>query len=244
MSAPLRHRVCPPLRRATMMVALLFAGAASGAAPDPASQLQAKIRAHIESQLPQSGVTGSAAASRIDVGPIDARTASQTCTQLDILLPPPDRLRGKLQVGLRCDAPQQWAAWVPATVVTSVSYWVAARTLPAGTVIEAADLIQKSGDEAALPRGAVQNLDEAIGRILMSRMAPGAPLNLHSLRQQVAVQAGQTVKLLVDGGNFQITSDGRALNQALQGQVAQVRTASGAVVRGIAGAGGVVRVQY
>lgn len=205
-----------------------------------AARLQAQIRTQVEARLP----AGQAGQARIEVGALDMRTVGPHCTQLDVLLPPPDRLRGRVQVGLRCDAPQQWATWVPVTIAVSVSYWVAARALPVGTVVEATDLVQRNGDEAALPRGAVQHADEAIGRVLMSRVAEGAPLTLHSLRQQVAVQAGQTVKLVVEGGSFQITSDGRALNQALQGQVAQVRTANGAVVRGIAGAGGVVRVQY
>jgi flagella basal body P-ring formation protein FlgA len=201
------------------------------------SQLQHHVRSKVEAQL-QSGQA------RIDVGTPDMRNVGSTCTQLDVLLPAPERLRGRVQVGLRCDAPQQWATWVPVTISVRVQYWGAARALPAGTVLQASDLVQRSGDEATLPRGTIQHLDEAVGRVLMTRVADGAPLISHSLRQQVAVQAGQTVKLLVDGGAFQITSDGRALNQALQGQVTQVRTANGAVVRGIASAGGVVRVQY
>lgn len=202
-----------------------------------AAALQQQVRTQLESRLPP-GQT------RLDIGTPDMRNVGAPCAQLDVLLPPPERLRGRVQVGLRCDAPQQWATWVPVSIVVNVTYWVAAHALPSGTVVQASDLVPRSGDASALPRGAVQHPDEAVGRILMTRLAEGAPLTAHSLRQQVAVQAGQSVKLLVDGGTFQISSDGRALNQAMQGQVAQVRTASGNVVRGIASAGGVVRVQY
>ena len=75
-------------------------------------------------------------------------------------------------------------------------------------------------------------------------LLPKKPLRAESLRLPIAVQAGQTVKLVAEGGGFQVTSDGRALNQAAVGQVAQVRTANGNVVSGIAQSVGVVAIQF
>lgn len=58
------------------------------------------------------------------------------------------------------------------------------------------------------------------------------------------VQQGQSVKLLLAGAGFTVSNEGRALNNATQGQVVQVRTASGQLVSGVARSGGVVEVAY
>nr|WP_291983235.1 flagellar basal body P-ring formation chaperone FlgA [Candidatus Accumulibacter sp. ACC005] len=59
-----------------------------------------------------------------------------------------------------------------------------------------------------------------------------------------AVQQGQSVKLQSTGAGFSVSNEGKALNNASDGQIAQVRTASGQVVSGVARPGGVVEVTY
>jgi flagella basal body P-ring formation protein FlgA len=59
-----------------------------------------------------------------------------------------------------------------------------------------------------------------------------------------AVQQGQSVRLLTSGAGFTISNEGKALNNATDGQIVQVRTASGQVVSGVARSGGVVEVTY
>ena len=55
---------------------------------------------------------------------------------------------------------------------------------------------------------------------------------------------GQSVKLVSQGPGFKVSSDGRAINNALEGQIAQVRSASGQVISGVARAGGIIEVNY
>jgi flagella basal body P-ring formation protein FlgA len=64
------------------------------------------------------------------------------------------------------------------------------------------------------------------------------------LRTPFAVQQGQSVKLVSAGPGFRVTAEGRALVNASQGQVAQVRTASGQTVSGIAMGDGSVEVRF
>jgi flagella basal body P-ring formation protein FlgA len=64
------------------------------------------------------------------------------------------------------------------------------------------------------------------------------------LRQQPSVQQGQNVRLVSRGPGFQVSAEGRALNTAADGQVAQVRTSTGQTISGIARTGGVVEVRY
>jgi flagella basal body P-ring formation protein FlgA len=58
------------------------------------------------------------------------------------------------------------------------------------------------------------------------------------------VQMGQTIRLVSTGAGFQISTEGRAMNNAVVGQTVQARTLNGQLVSGIARAGGVLDVAY
>ena len=59
-----------------------------------------------------------------------------------------------------------------------------------------------------------------------------------------AVQQGQNVKTISSGAGFSVSSDGKALNNAAEGQVVQVRTNTGQTVSGIARPGGIVEISH
>jgi flagella basal body P-ring formation protein FlgA len=64
------------------------------------------------------------------------------------------------------------------------------------------------------------------------------------LRSQQVISSGQLVKLVSSGPGFTVSSEARAINNASDGQLVQVKTASGQHISGIAQAGGIVRVSY
>lgn len=224
---------------------------AQGAAQQPTTiqgpnAIQMQIQQQLQSQLDILGGTNETGAPRasVEVGPVDARIASQPCDQIDLMLPAANRLRGRIQVGVRCRSPHAWAAWVPATIQITGTYYVASHQLPPGKTLDMGDLEARTGDLSMLPPSVVQQPADVVGRVLLTSVAANQPLRAESLRLPIAVQAGQTVKLIAEGGGFQVSSDGRALNQAAVGQVAQVRTANGNVVSGIAQSAGVVAIQF
>ncbi|NWK46698.1 flagellar basal body P-ring formation chaperone FlgA [Ralstonia pickettii] len=208
--------------------------------------IQMQIQQQLQSQLDILGGTNETGAPRasVEVGPVDARVANQPCDQIDLMLPAANRLRGRIQVGVRCRSPHAWAAWVPATIQITGTYYVASHQLPPGKTLDMSDLEARTGDLSTLPASVVQQPADVVGRVLLTGVAANQPLRAESLRLPMAVQAGQTVKLIAEGGGFQVSSDGRALNQAAVGQVAQVRTANGNVVSGIAQSAGVVAIQF
>ena len=227
------------------------AAQAAQAAPMPTTiqgpnAIQMQIQQQLQSQLDILGGTNASGAPRasVEVGPVDPRVANQPCDQIDLMLPAANRLRGRIQVGVRCRSPHAWAAWVPATIQITGTYYVASHQLPPGKTLDMSDLEARTGDLSVLPPSVVQQPADVVGRVLLTSVAANQPLRAESLRMPIAVQAGQTVKLIAEGGGFQVSSDGRALNQAAVGQVAQVRTANGNVISGIAQSAGVVAVQF
>lgn len=247
--------VNPILARAQGMVRVGYAPTATAPVAQPAAApttiqgpnaIQMQIQQQLQSQLDILGGTNDAGAPRasVDVGPVDPRVANQPCDQIDLMLPAANRLRGRIQVGVRCRSPHAWAAWVPATIQITGTYYVASHQLPPGKTLDMGDLEARTGDLSLLPPSVVQQPADVVGRVLLTSVAANQPLRAESLRLPIAVQAGQTVKLVAEGGGFQVTSDGRAMNQAAVGQVAQVRTANGNVVSGIAQSVGVVAIQF
>jgi flagellar basal body P-ring formation protein FlgA len=178
------------------------------------------------------------------VGTIDPRLNVAACTAPEPFLPSGSRAWGKTSVGVRCAAPTAWIIYLKATVKVQGDYVSAAIPLAQGKVIEASDLKTVQGDLAALPSGVITNASQAIGQKLSMSVPLGAPLRKELLRSQPAIQPGQAVRLVSSGPGFKVSSEGRAIGSANDGQLVQTRTASGQTVSGIARMGGIVEVTY
>ncbi len=178
------------------------------------------------------------------VGQLDQHAQNTPCSAFEPFLPPGGRLWGKAMVGVRCLAPKVWTVYVPVQVRITGNYLVTARQLIPGQVVASADLRTQSGDLGALPANVVTDPAQAIGKTVRNGIAVGQPLRSDLLTAPWLVQQGQSVKLLSTGAGFTVTNEGKALNNATEGQIAQVRTASGQVVSGVARSPGVVEVSY
>lgn len=180
----------------------------------------------------------------ITPGQVDARISLPACAALEPSLPTGSKAWGNTTVVVRCTAPNPWTVYVRATVKVIADYVVSAKPLTQGHVLTAADLTTRSGDLSQLPPGIVTNPDQAFGRTLTASLPFGGPLRQDMLRAQAAVILNQSVKLVSSGRGFSVSTEGKALNNAEEGQLVQVRSASGSLVRGIARAGAIVEVSY
>lgn len=179
------------------------------------------------------------------VGNIDPKNGLAPCPAFEVSLPAGARVWGNTNVKVHCQGESSWNIFVPVKVRIVSDYLVTARPLALGQVITEADLAKNHGDLTSLPNGIVTEAAQAVGKSLAQSVAAGHPLRNDMLRQALVVQQGQGVKVLSKGPGFQVTGgEGKALNNAMDGQVVQVRMASGHVVSGIARAGGVVEVTY
>jgi flagella basal body P-ring formation protein FlgA len=142
------------------------------------------------------------------------------------------RIRPHVTVTVKCEAPQNWTAYVQASVSVPVTYYVAARALAPGQVLAATDIAALRGDLNSLPAGAVTQRSKLVGMRISQRIAAGRPIAMRSLSDPETVKRGQRVRIVGRGPGFEISNEGEALGTAGPGAPVQVRTASGQTLTG------------
>lgn len=182
--------------------------------------------------------------SSYSIGAINASGLPDDCRHLSVTMDANARPWGKTHVNVRCTEGSAWSLYVPVDIHVLVNYVVSAHPLIAGQVISAADIRQRQGNLADLPQGILTDLTQAIGQLSRVSLPADRPLRADMLRQPLVVKQGQNVKVVSGGIDFQVSSDGRALNNAAAGQVVQVRLASGQVLSGIAQKDGTIAIAY
>jgi len=203
------------------------------------SVVKAKITEFLETQT--IGYPGKVT---VRAGAIDPNMKLAQCSDLQVFLPAGSRAWGKTSVGARCNAPSVWTIYVQATVNVAAQYLVSAAPLAQGQVVISQDLLFESGDLTQMPAGVFTDQAQAIGRIVNISMNAGTVLRQEMLKVSPVVQQGQTVTLTTVGKGFTISAEGRAVSKANEGQVVQVKVASGQVITGIARNGGQVEVNF
>lgn len=180
----------------------------------------------------------------VQAGAIDSNLKLAQCPDVQVFMPTGSKAWGKTSVGVRCNAPNVWTIYVQATVNVIAQYLVAASPLAQGQVVTSQDIMFQSGDLTQLPAGVFTNQGQAIGRTVNISMNAGTVLRQEMLKIAPVVQQGQTVMLTTKGSGFSVSAEGLAMAKANEGQVVQVKVASGQVVTGIARNGGQVEVGF
>ncbi|MDP3088743.1 MAG: flagellar basal body P-ring formation chaperone FlgA [Methylotenera sp.] len=229
-----------------LMVATCYADAVtpsttllSQAAKQNLPAIKVKIAEFLEMQT--IGYPGKA---RVHVGAIDPNIKLVHCPDLQTFLPVGSRAWGKTSVGVRCNAPSNWTIYVQATVNVEAQYLVAAAPLAQGQVVTRQDLLFEKGDLTQMPAGVFTDMAQAIGRSVSMSMNVGTVLRQEMLKITPVVQQGQTVKVTSVGEGFSVSAEGKAMAKANEGQLVQVKVASGQIVTGIARTGGLVEVNF
>ena len=227
-----------------LLTALLLVAPVVHAAPgSPASSSRqdgAALRKLAEGflQTQSAGLPGKVS---VNIGALDPRLSLAACPAPEAFQQPGARPWGKTTVGVRCTAPA-WTVFLQAQVGVLADYVTAAVPLAQGQPIEAGQLATMQGDIAAMPNGIVTDMAQAIGRTPTVSLPAGTPLRLDSLKSRPVVQQNQAVRVVSRGENFSVSGEGKAIGNAGEGQVVQVRTPRGAIVSGTARAGGIVEV--
>jgi flagella basal body P-ring formation protein FlgA len=231
----------------TVSLALLLQSAAGGSMAQAVAAGPRQDLAVLERtvrQFMQAQTAGLPGQTSFTIDAIDSRLNLNACPAPEAFLPGGARLWGHSTVGLRCISDKPWTVFVQVQVHVIADYLVTARPLAPGQAIAASDLAQRSGDLTLLPAGILTDAAQAVGKTPSSSLGAGQALRSDLLRSPTVVQSGQSVILQTKGPGFVVRAEGKALAQAAEGQVIQVRSGSGSTVSGIAHAGGVVEVTF
>ncbi len=154
------------------------------------------------------------------------------CNVLEPFLPPGARLWGATTVGVRCAGERPWTLYLQARVSINATYFVAARQINPGETIGPNDLSPRQGDLTLLPRTVATDAGQIVGTVAVNRITSGLPIRSDLLRSAIAVQQGQTVRVVSRGSGFEVSTEGQVLTRASAGDPVQVRTRAGQVVSG------------
>jgi flagellar basal body P-ring formation protein FlgA len=226
------------------MMATALLGVAANATADGAPRQDTAALERIVLRYLQVETAGLPGQITYRAGPIDSRLALSVCVAPQAFLPAGARLWGNSTVGVRCDGDKPWSIFVPVQVHVIAEYLVTARPLSPGQPLAAGDIVARTADITLLPAGVFTDPAQAIGKTPVTSLGAGQALRAELLRAPIVVQAGQSVILQTSGPGFTVRAEGKALAQATDGQVIQVRAASGSTISGIAHNGGVVEVTF
>lgn len=207
-------------------------GSSPAAPADTVRQQDGETIRQAAIQFLQHQATGLPGKVEIKVAPAFPR-GLPACTNLDPFMPPNTRLWGRMTVGVRCSGEHPWTLYLQATITVHAPYYVAGRAINSGEVLSAADLVAHDGDLTKLPQTVITDPSQAVGAIALTRVTAGFPLRQDMLRSQSEVIVGQTVRVVAQGQDFAISSEGSAMNNAGPGQQVRVRTAGGQIITGI-----------
>jgi flagellar basal body P-ring formation protein FlgA len=227
--------------RISILAFLLFGIATSAHAAIEQAQL-AQIHNSVE-QLLRSQTTGLPGKVSFKLGALDTRLNLPACPAPEAFVPSGARLWGSVNVGVRCNGANPWTIYVPVSIRIVAGVVIAAHGLAQGRLLEAGDLALQETDLGQMPQAIVTDPGQAVGRILTISVAAGQPLRQDLLRSTPVIQQGQSVTLRAQGAGFTVSAAGKAVTNAAEGQVAQVRTPSGRTINGIARAGAIVDIQ-
>jgi flagellar basal body P-ring formation protein FlgA len=162
---------------------------------------------------------------------IDARTVLPACPALEAFLPAGAQLNGNTSVGVRCLKKHNWTLFVPVNIKVSLSLLTLNKTLQQGQIIRAEDL--GSLPSESLQTGALTDTTQAIGKVMKFGVGAGQILRYDMMRAPYTIKQGQSVQLLAKGTGFSVSSEGQALGNAAEGEIASARTASGQIISGV-----------
>jgi len=197
------------------------------------------LDAGLEQQVRQLALDGSQAATsgapRVEVlvGQLDPRLRLAPCQRIEPYLPEGTRPWGKSRIGLRCtQGSVKWNVYLPIAVKVYGRALVAANAVSAGSVITAADVAQAEVDLAEDSSAPLVDAESVVGRTAARSLKAGQSLRAGYLKPRQYFAAGELVTVLAQGHGFSVASEGQALTNGIEGQLARVRTESGRVLTG------------
>lgn len=164
------------------------------------------------------------------------------CFRHELFVPAGSRLWGKTRVGVKCDQPGSWTAYLAVTVSVTGRYLVSARKINRGQTMTVGDFVTKVGDLTELPATVLTDPQRVLGQRARVSLAARQALRADHLQQIPVIRQGERVRVIARGSGFSAAAEGVALNNAGAGEPIKVRIANGKTLHGVARKAGVVEL--
>ena len=137
---------------------------------------------------------------------------------------------GNMTIGVQCDNKK---SFMQIYVAVSGHYLIAKQPITAGSVITE-DLIDlKSGWLDKLPSSVILNKSDVLNYIATRNINQNETIKMAMLQKNWLVKAGQIVKVIIDDEDYQVTTNGKALNNAILDDKISIKLNSGNIIEGI-----------
>lgn len=177
----------------------------------------------------------------VSVGALDPRLRLAPCNHVEPYLPTGARLWGRTRLGLRCmDGATRWNVFLPITVKAFGPAWVLAGNVASGVVLTEQDAVEAEVDWAAETAPVVANPQAWVGQVAARHLVAGQALRQNMVRPPEVFRAGTSVRVVVQGPGYSVTSSGQAMSAGAVGQNVRIRMANGRVIAGIVSDDGTV----
>ena len=153
------------------------------------------------------------------------------------------RLWGKAQIGLKCIEGSRWNVFLPVEIRVYGQALVANRALGYGQPVGSEDVRLQEVEFTREPGVAIADPRQLEGKTAARMIAAGQVLRQEFFRTPPAVNAGDSVRVVYTGEGFNISTSGRAIGNAAEGQPVRVQTEAGRIVQGTARAGRIVEMR-
>jgi flagella basal body P-ring formation protein FlgA len=181
----------------------------------------------------------------LETANLDSRLRLTPCGEgLRTFFAPGSHIGSRRTVGIGCPGPKPWTVYVSVRIVYRGEVLVAARALPRGAILGAADLVMEERSLEEGPAGYLTDPREALGKRTTRPLLLGLPVTSSVLEQIQVVARGQRVPLVVESPYLSVRTAGTALEDGAPGDRIRVQNnESKKVVEGVVGDDGVVRVR-
>lgn len=228
---------------ATVMLACGAAAFAGTAPTQSLAQLTGAATAAVLDIVQRTA--GADAHAKVEAIAPDPRLRLPACTSpLRAVVPAGQAGQERQLVAVACDSGARWRVNIATRVSVERIVLVARRPLPRGAAFRPEDfsLVRQLQSGTAADR--VQSADSLAERRLRRPISAGTVLTYDMLESALVIRRGQAVVLLARTGEFEIRSDGLAMQDARSGDRVRVQNLSSRrVVEGIAAADASVSVQ-
>lgn len=233
----------PAIVRTVVRAMALSAAALTCAAQAQVSFDEGVLRAFLSQQVAATAMRESLTRFEIQsIGPVESAASLAPCQRAEPFTPPTARPWGRTAIGVRCVQGAGWSVLVPAQVAVWGRAALAAAPLSAGTVLSAQDLVEQEAELTREPPGMARDAASLVGKATTRPLGAGTIVRADMTRAPLAMQAGDPVRLRLQGAGFAITASAQALAGASAGQSVKVRTELGKILNGVAREGRIVDV--